>query len=55
MRYSEKKLLGEFKNFEVVIVTYGILKPVEDEPSVWCHPLVVVPKPSGGVCIATDL
>ncbi|XP_037784643.1 uncharacterized protein LOC119580605 [Penaeus monodon] len=37
------------------LVTQGILKPVEDEPSDWCHPMVVVPKVNGGVRITTDL
>ncbi|XP_063591351.1 uncharacterized protein LOC134768457 [Penaeus indicus] len=37
------------------LVTQGILKPVEDEPSEWCHPMVVVPKANGGVRITTDL
>lgn len=33
----------------------GIIAPAADEPSPWCHPLVAVPKPHGGVRITTDL
>lgn len=33
----------------------GILKPLEDDPSDWCHPMVVVPKPNGGFRITNDL
>lgn len=33
----------------------GIIAPVDDVPSPWCHPLVAVPKPQGGVRITTDL
>ena len=32
----------------------GIIKPADDEPSEWCHPLVVVPKDKG-VRITVDL
>ncbi|XP_037779411.1 uncharacterized protein LOC119575951 [Penaeus monodon] len=34
---------------------YADVLPVEDEPSDWCHPMVVVPKVNGGVRITTDL
>ncbi|XP_037781117.1 uncharacterized protein LOC119577617 [Penaeus monodon] len=34
---------------------YADVLPVEDEPSDWCHPMVVVPKVNGGVLITTDL
>ena len=33
----------------------GIIAPTGDTPSAWCHPLVAVPKPNGGVRITTDL
>lgn len=33
----------------------GIIAPAGDAPSQWCHPLVAVPKPKGGVRITTDL
>ncbi|XP_068246738.1 uncharacterized protein [Palaemon carinicauda] len=36
------------------MVTQGIIKPAGDEPSEWCHPLVVVAKDSG-VRITVDL
>ncbi|XP_064088413.1 uncharacterized protein LOC135202891 [Macrobrachium nipponense] len=37
------------------MVAQGIIEPVGDQPSPWCHPLVVVPKPTGGVRVTTDL
>ena len=37
------------------MVSQGIIAPVGDDPSPWCHPMVVVPKASGGVRITTDL
>lgn len=37
------------------LVTQGILKPLEDDPSEWCYPMVVVPKPNGGFRITSDL
>lgn len=37
------------------MVTQGVITPMDDEPSEWCHPLVAVPKPNGGVRITTDL
>ncbi|XP_050709713.1 uncharacterized protein LOC126994436 [Eriocheir sinensis] len=37
------------------MVARGIITPTGDEPSPWCHPLVAVAKPSGGVRITTDL
>ncbi|XP_068226633.1 uncharacterized protein [Palaemon carinicauda] len=37
------------------IVAQGIIEPVVDQPSPWCHPLVVVAKPTGGVFVTTDL
>ena len=33
----------------------GIIAPLKDEPSDWCHPMVVVQKPKGGVRICVDL
>ena len=36
------------------MVDQGIIKQCGDEPSDWCHPMVVVPKPKG-VRITTDL
>ena len=36
------------------MVAKGIIAPVT-EPTAWCHPLVVVPKKDGGVCICVDL
>ena len=40
----------EIKN----MVAQGIIEPVGAETSEWCHPIVVVPKPKGGVRITTD-
>ena len=37
------------------MVAQGIIEPVGDQPSPWCHPLVAVAKPNGGVRITTDL
>ncbi|XP_068229364.1 uncharacterized protein [Palaemon carinicauda] len=37
------------------MVAQGIIKPAGDDPSVWCHPLVVVAKNGTGVCITVDL
>ncbi|XP_047481642.1 uncharacterized protein LOC125034045 [Penaeus chinensis] len=34
---------------------FGIITPAGDEPSQWCHPLVAVAKPNGGVRITVDL
>ncbi|XP_076028441.1 uncharacterized protein LOC143017536 [Oratosquilla oratoria] len=36
------------------MVHQGIIEPVGHAPSVWCHPLVAVPKPKGGVRITVD-
>ena len=33
----------------------GIVKPLGDSPTRWCHPLVVVPKSNGGVRLCVDL
>jgi len=33
----------------------GIIQRLGDEPSEWCHPLVIVPKPKGGLRICVDL
>ncbi|XP_068213279.1 uncharacterized protein [Palaemon carinicauda] len=33
----------------------GMIKPAGDDPSVWCHPLVVVAKNGTGVRITVDL
>ena len=32
-----------------------IITPTGDTPSEWCHPMVVVPKPNGGVRITVDM
>lgn len=37
------------------MVAQGIITPVGDQPSPWCHPLVAVAKPIGGIRITTDL
>ena len=37
------------------IVSNGVIKPLEDEPSDWCHPMVIVPKSKGGLRICIDL
>ncbi|XP_068246481.1 uncharacterized protein [Palaemon carinicauda] len=37
------------------MVAQGITEAVRDQPSPWCHPLVVVAKPTGGVCVNTVL
>ena len=37
------------------LVAHGIIVPVGDSPSEWCHPLVIVPKPKGGVRLTVDL
>ncbi|XP_066940974.1 uncharacterized protein [Macrobrachium rosenbergii] len=37
------------------MVTQGIIKPTGDDPSEWCHPLVVVAKNVTGVRITVDL
>lgn len=37
------------------MVTQGVITPAGEDPSPWCHPLVAVAKPNGGVRITTDL
>lgn len=37
------------------MVAQGIIAPADEDPSFWCHPMVLVPKASGGVRITTDL
>ena len=37
------------------LLRQGIIVPAGDSPSAWCHPMVVVPKPKGGVRITVDL
>ncbi|XP_043188392.1 uncharacterized protein K02A2.6-like [Amphibalanus amphitrite] len=37
------------------MVRQGIITPLGDEPSDWCHPLVLVSKADGGVRICVDL
>ena len=36
------------------MVRQGIIAPTRDEPSAWCHPMVLVPK-NNGVRITVDL
>ena len=36
------------------LVKSGVIEPV-DEPTVWCAPMVVVPKPNGNVRLCMDL
>ncbi|XP_059084410.1 uncharacterized protein LOC131881541 [Tigriopus californicus] len=33
----------------------GIIAPVGDEPSEWCHPVVIAPKPNGKIRFCVDL
>ena len=37
------------------MVQQGIIDPLADKPTDWCHPIVVVAKPKGGVRICVDL
>ena len=37
------------------MVAQGVITPANDDPSPWCHPMVVVAKANGGVRITTDL
>ena len=37
------------------MVAQGVIAPAHDDPSPWCHPMVVVAKANGGVRITTDL
>lgn len=37
------------------MVSQGIISPIGDEPAIWTHPMVVVPKPNGDVRICVDL
>lgn len=37
------------------MTSQDIIEPVGDEACEWCHPLVVVPKPKGGVRLTVDL
>ena len=37
------------------MVARNIIRPLGDEPSQWCHPMVVVPTSKGGVRICVDL
>ena len=36
------------------LVSNGIIRAVDDEPTEWCHPMVIVPK-TKGVRICVDL
>ena len=36
------------------LVKFGVIEPV-DEPTDWCVPMVVVPKPNGNVRVLVDL
>lgn len=38
-----------------VMVPQGFIAPADEKPFPWCHPLVVVANPNGGVRITTDL
>ena len=37
------------------MVVQGVIAPAGDDPSPWCHSMVVVAKANGGVRITTDL
>lgn len=37
------------------MVAQGVIAPTGDDPSPWCHPMVAVAKPNGGIRITTDL
>ena len=37
------------------MVRQGVIKPVGDVATDWCHPMVVVEKPGGGIRICVDL
>ena len=37
------------------MVQQDIIAPLGDEPTEWCHPLVIVPKPNGDVRLCVDL
>ena len=38
-----------------LMVQQGVIKPVGDVASTWCHPMVCVEKPHGGFRICVDL
>ncbi|XP_068204834.1 uncharacterized protein [Palaemon carinicauda] len=50
--FAFKDQVKEDLNF---MVAQGIIKPAGDDPSAWCHPLVVVAKNGTGVRITVDL
>ena len=50
-RAYEEKVKQELE----AMVAQGVIEPVGDQPSPWCHPLVVIPKNKGEVRITTDL
>ena len=37
------------------MVQQGVIEPVGDLATKWCHPMVVVKKPNGGIRICVDL
>ena len=48
LREAVKKELDE-------MVEQDVIERVGDRPTEWCHPIVVVPKPSGGIRMTVDL
>lgn len=36
------------------LVAQGVIIPAGDEPSTWCHPLVIVAQANGGIRITID-
>ena len=48
-------LRDETKKELDMMVQQGVIKPVGDVATTWCHPMVCVVKPNGGVRICVDL